>query len=140
MIWCVTFCFFWIFNSTNIFYKIFTYLYIVFFKEFSGVVGSTESMELESDMKRVPGQTLEILASCHALVFVDNKLVCWYLIISFDYFIKLYIFFCVMLQCFHPSFFRLEILLRKLHSKELTGPTNLMRRPCLKSKRLNAYK
>ncbi|KAL2896530.1 putative manganese-transporting ATPase PDR2 [Bienertia sinuspersici] len=43
--------------------------------EFSGVVGSTESMELESDMKRVPGQTLEILASCHALVFVDNKLV-----------------------------------------------------------------
>ncbi|CAO2833629.1 unnamed protein product [Amaranthus hypochondriacus] len=43
--------------------------------EFSGVVGSTESMELESDMKRVPGRTLEILASCHALVFVDNKLV-----------------------------------------------------------------
>lgn len=43
--------------------------------EFSGVVGSTESLELETDMKRVPGRTLEILASCHALVFVDNKLV-----------------------------------------------------------------
>ncbi|KAL9230101.1 hypothetical protein vseg_005492 [Gypsophila vaccaria] len=43
--------------------------------EFSGVVGSTDSMELESDMKRVPGRMQEILASCHALVFVDNKLV-----------------------------------------------------------------
>ncbi|XP_021755121.1 probable manganese-transporting ATPase PDR2 [Chenopodium quinoa] len=43
--------------------------------EFSGVVGSTESLELETDMKKVPGRTLEILASCHALVFVDNKLV-----------------------------------------------------------------
>ncbi|KAK9683212.1 hypothetical protein RND81_10G123600 [Saponaria officinalis] len=43
--------------------------------EFSGVVGSTESIELESDMKKVPGRTQEILASCHALVFVDNKLV-----------------------------------------------------------------
>ncbi|XP_074308297.1 putative manganese-transporting ATPase PDR2 [Silene latifolia] len=43
--------------------------------EFSGVVGSTESMEIESDMKKVPGRTQEILASCHALVFVENKLV-----------------------------------------------------------------
>lgn len=43
--------------------------------EFSGVVGSTESMELESDMKKVPVRTQEILASCHSLVFVDNKLV-----------------------------------------------------------------
>ncbi|GAB4838180.1 Probable manganese-transporting ATPase pdr2 [Ancistrocladus abbreviatus] len=43
--------------------------------EFCGVVGATEGVELETDMKRVPSQTLEILASCHALVFVDNKLV-----------------------------------------------------------------
>ena len=32
-------------------------------------------MDLESDMTKVPARTLEILASCHALVFVDNKLV-----------------------------------------------------------------
>ncbi|CAL5351765.1 unnamed protein product [Camellia sinensis] len=43
--------------------------------EFCGVVGLTDSMELETDMSRVPGRTVEILASCHALVFVDNKLV-----------------------------------------------------------------
>ncbi|KAI8566927.1 hypothetical protein RHMOL_Rhmol02G0080500 [Rhododendron molle] len=43
--------------------------------EFSGVVGLTDSMELESDMSKVPVRTMEILASCHALVFVDNKLV-----------------------------------------------------------------
>ncbi|KAL6960265.1 putative manganese-transporting ATPase pdr2 [Sarracenia purpurea var. burkii] len=39
------------------------------------VVGLTDSMELETDMSIVPGRTVEILASCHALVFVDNKLV-----------------------------------------------------------------
>lgn len=33
------------------------------------------STELESDVNRVPARTVEILASCHALVFVDNKLV-----------------------------------------------------------------
>ncbi|KAK2391289.1 putative manganese-transporting ATPase pdr2 [Trifolium repens] len=43
--------------------------------EFSGVVGLTETTDLESDMTRVPVRTLEILASCHALVFVENKLV-----------------------------------------------------------------
>ncbi|KAL6968251.1 putative manganese-transporting ATPase pdr2 [Sarracenia purpurea var. burkii] len=43
--------------------------------EFSGVVGLTDSIELETDMSEVPGRTVEILASCHALVFVDNKLV-----------------------------------------------------------------
>ncbi|GMP86442.1 hypothetical protein CsSME_00039220 [Camellia sinensis var. sinensis] len=43
--------------------------------EFCGVVGLTDSMELETDMSKVPGRTVEILASCHALVFVDNKLV-----------------------------------------------------------------
>ncbi|CAL5420655.1 unnamed protein product [Camellia sinensis] len=44
-------------------------------KEFCGVVGLTDSMELETDISKVPGRTVEILASCHALVFVDNKLV-----------------------------------------------------------------
>ncbi|XP_058204028.1 probable manganese-transporting ATPase PDR2 [Rhododendron vialii] len=43
--------------------------------EFSGVVGLTDNMELETDMSKVPVRTMEILASCHALVFVDNKLV-----------------------------------------------------------------
>ncbi|GAB2291509.1 Probable manganese-transporting ATPase pdr2 [Dionaea muscipula] len=42
--------------------------------EFCGVVGVAGSNELETDMKSVPARTLEILASCHALVFVDNKL------------------------------------------------------------------
>ena len=46
------------------------------FQEFRGVVGLTESADLESDMTKVPVRTAEILASCHALVFVDNKLVC----------------------------------------------------------------
>ncbi|CAL5420649.1 unnamed protein product [Camellia sinensis] len=43
--------------------------------EFCGVVGLTDNMELETDISKVPGRTVEILASCHALVFVDNKLV-----------------------------------------------------------------
>ncbi|KAI4326187.1 hypothetical protein MLD38_031525 [Melastoma candidum] len=43
--------------------------------EFRGVVGLSGSMDLESDMSNVRDRTLEILASCHALVFVDNKLV-----------------------------------------------------------------
>ncbi|XAR73112.1 Calcium-transporting ATPase [Bertholletia excelsa] len=45
--------------------------------EFCGVVGMTESenVDLETDMTKVPPRVLEILASCHALVFVDNKLV-----------------------------------------------------------------
>ncbi|KAJ6291012.1 hypothetical protein OIU76_024179 [Salix suchowensis] len=43
--------------------------------EFCGVVGHTESTDLETDMTKVPVCTAEILASCHALVFVDNKLV-----------------------------------------------------------------
>lgn len=45
-------------------------------QEFSGVGGLTESLELETEMTKVPARTLEILASCHALVFVENKLVC----------------------------------------------------------------
>ena len=45
-------------------------------QEFCGVVGQTESTDLETDMTKVPACTAEILASCHALVFVDNKLVC----------------------------------------------------------------
>lgn len=43
--------------------------------EFRGVAGLTQSMDLETDMTKVPARTLEILASCHALVFVENKLV-----------------------------------------------------------------
>ncbi|KAK3027179.1 hypothetical protein RJ639_042445 [Escallonia herrerae] len=43
--------------------------------EFSGVGGLTDSVDLETDMTKVPARTLEILASCHALVFVDSKLV-----------------------------------------------------------------
>lgn len=44
-------------------------------QEFRGVGGLNGSTELESDMTSVPLRTMEILASCHALVFVDNKLV-----------------------------------------------------------------
>ncbi|KAF5792044.1 putative P-type Na(+) transporter [Helianthus annuus] len=43
--------------------------------EFSGVGGLSDDIDLETDAKKVPTRTLEILASCHALVFVDNKLV-----------------------------------------------------------------
>ncbi|KAL3655459.1 putative manganese-transporting ATPase pdr2 [Castilleja foliolosa] len=43
--------------------------------EFSGVGGLTEEEDLETEVSKVPDRTLEILASCHALVFVDNKLV-----------------------------------------------------------------
>ncbi|XP_071710004.1 probable manganese-transporting ATPase PDR2 [Rutidosis leptorrhynchoides] len=43
--------------------------------EFSGVGGLSDDTDLETDTKKVPTRTLEILASCHALVFVDNKLV-----------------------------------------------------------------
>ncbi|GER34911.1 cation-transporting atpase 13a1, partial [Striga asiatica] len=43
--------------------------------EFSGVGGLTDGEDLETEMSKVPDRTLEILASCHALVFVDNKLV-----------------------------------------------------------------
>ncbi|XP_050205184.1 probable manganese-transporting ATPase PDR2 [Mercurialis annua] len=43
--------------------------------EFHGVVGLSGEMDLVSDMTTVPVRTVEILASCHALVFVDNKLV-----------------------------------------------------------------
>lgn len=44
-------------------------------QEFRGVVGLSDSMDLEVDMTKVPSRIVEILASCHALVFVDNKLV-----------------------------------------------------------------
>ncbi|KAK4833823.1 hypothetical protein QYF36_011922 [Acer negundo] len=43
--------------------------------EFRGVVGLFDNSDLEDDMSKVPPRTLEILSSCHALVFVDNKLV-----------------------------------------------------------------
>ena len=51
-------------------------LFLGLIQEFRGVVGLTGSMDLESDMTKLPARTVEILASCHALVFVDNKLVC----------------------------------------------------------------
>lgn len=35
----------------------------------------TDSEDLEKEMTKVPTRTQEILASCHSLVFVDNKLV-----------------------------------------------------------------
>ncbi|KAI7728884.1 hypothetical protein M8C21_001978 [Ambrosia artemisiifolia] len=41
---------------------------------FSGVGGLSDDIDLEMDTKKVPTRTLEILGSCHALVFVDNKL------------------------------------------------------------------
>ncbi|CAA6669826.1 unnamed protein product [Spirodela intermedia] len=43
--------------------------------EFRGVSGFKDSESLETDMSSVPSRTIEVLASCHALVFVDNKLV-----------------------------------------------------------------
>lgn len=47
----------------------------VLFQEFQGVVGLNDSTDLESDMTKAPTRTVEILAACHALVYVDNKLV-----------------------------------------------------------------
>ncbi|XP_077243371.1 phosphate deficiency response 2 [Tasmannia lanceolata] len=43
--------------------------------EFQGVVGLSDAVDLESDMTKLPLHTVEVLSSCHALVFVDNKLV-----------------------------------------------------------------
>ncbi|KAL5713886.1 putative manganese-transporting ATPase pdr2 [Ranunculus cassubicifolius] len=43
--------------------------------EFQGVAGLSDKADLDLDMTKMPSRTLEILASCHALVFVDNKLV-----------------------------------------------------------------
>uniref|UniRef100_A0A0C9RQS5 TSA: Wollemia nobilis Ref_Wollemi_Transcript_22314_4479 transcribed RNA sequence n=1 Tax=Wollemia nobilis TaxID=56998 RepID=A0A0C9RQS5_9CONI len=43
--------------------------------EFRGFTGLDGSLNLETDTTKVSGHTLEVLAACHALVFVDNKLV-----------------------------------------------------------------
>nr|GEV55131.1 probable manganese-transporting ATPase PDR2 [Tanacetum cinerariifolium] len=43
--------------------------------EFSGVGGLRDDMDLETDTKKVPTRTLEIIASFHASVSMDNKLV-----------------------------------------------------------------
>eukprot|EP00252_Welwitschia_mirabilis_P016771 TRINITY_DN3715_c0_g2_i1.p1 TRINITY_DN3715_c0_g2~~TRINITY_DN3715_c0_g2_i1.p1 ORF type:complete len:973 (-),score=211.08 TRINITY_DN3715_c0_g2_i1:174-3008(-) len=43
--------------------------------EFQGFVGLDESLDLEVETQKIPERTLEVLAACHALVFVDNKLV-----------------------------------------------------------------
>ncbi|PKA61130.1 putative cation-transporting ATPase [Apostasia shenzhenica] len=42
--------------------------------EFHGVVASS-SPDLESDANKLPRRTVEVLAACHSLVFVENKLV-----------------------------------------------------------------
>lgn len=57
-------------------------------QEFSGVGGLSDDTELETDTKKMPTRTLEILASCHALVFVDNKLVCYFLLLSSSLFYR----------------------------------------------------
>lgn len=44
-------------------------------QEFQGVVTLEGEEELISDANKVPLRTQEVLSSCHALVFVDNKLV-----------------------------------------------------------------
>ncbi|KAM0949224.1 putative P-type Mg(2+) transporter [Dioscorea sansibarensis] len=43
--------------------------------EFRGVVDLSKNADLQSDMSTLPIRTVEVLASCHALVFVENKLV-----------------------------------------------------------------
>ncbi|CAL9178618.1 unnamed protein product [Musa hybrid cultivar] len=43
--------------------------------EFQGVVGLDDTENLETDMAKLPERTAQVLAACHALVFVENKLV-----------------------------------------------------------------
>ncbi|XP_042393114.1 probable manganese-transporting ATPase PDR2 [Zingiber officinale] len=43
--------------------------------EFQGVVGLDDDGALQTDMSKLPVHTVQVLASCHALVFVENKLV-----------------------------------------------------------------
>lgn len=69
----VEFTYFILSLISNILFFLLSFLFVP--QEFSGVGGLTENEDLETDMSKVPDQTLEILASCHALVFVDNKLV-----------------------------------------------------------------
>lgn len=45
------------------------------FQEFQGIVILEGDDELISDANKLPLRTQEVLSSCHALVFVDNKLV-----------------------------------------------------------------
>lgn len=47
------------------------------FQEFQGVAGLPGDASLESDTTNLPERTVEVLAACHALVFVENKLVCF---------------------------------------------------------------
>ncbi|XP_020276349.1 probable manganese-transporting ATPase PDR2 [Asparagus officinalis] len=42
--------------------------------EFQGVVVLAYDANLESDAIKLPLRTVEVLAACHALVFVENKL------------------------------------------------------------------
>ncbi|OAY75750.1 putative manganese-transporting ATPase PDR2, partial [Ananas comosus] len=43
--------------------------------EFQGVVGVDNNGDLVSDTTKLPLRTVQVLAACHALVFVENKLV-----------------------------------------------------------------
>ncbi|KAG1327783.1 hypothetical protein COCNU_01G017170 [Cocos nucifera] len=42
--------------------------------EFQGVAGLADNANLESDRNKLPARTVEVLAACHAFVFVDNRL------------------------------------------------------------------
>lgn len=53
----------------------FTVSSLFLFQEFQGVVGLEGDATLESDSAKLPERTVQILAACHALVFVENKLV-----------------------------------------------------------------
>lgn len=44
-------------------------------QEFRGVVSLNGSEELKADPSSISEQAVQILAACHALVFVDSKLV-----------------------------------------------------------------
>ena len=46
-----------------------------FFQEFRGVVSLDRDLELETDPSNLDEKAVQVLAACHALVFVDNKLV-----------------------------------------------------------------
>jgi len=43
--------------------------------EFQGFVGLDVNLNLETETSKVPMHTLEIFSTCHAMVFMDNKLV-----------------------------------------------------------------
>lgn len=64
-------------TNTNFFLAVILNLEIsgFFFQEFQGVGGLADHANLESDANKLPARTVEVLAACHALVFVENRLV-----------------------------------------------------------------